>query len=273
MPGVARLSRRNASCGICGRSGESPKKHRRRLRRLISRRAAGPASDPHVVGHVYGGGAIRHFLRLVLDAACSFRGASAVMGLLSDFGPQFVRRPAANTGQMWLLQVGLYELQRPKEAADDWVWILDHTVQLGTVKCLLIVGCRLSAWHAAGRPLEHGDLSVMALEPVEKSNGGRRRTAVGTPRLPQTGIVPRAILSDQGSDLKIGVFRLSPGASRDGRHARHCPSNRQPTQTRTQRRSSVDEVRHCRGASQATSDIDSRWPPLCRPRCAARRGI
>lgn len=137
------------------------------------------------------------------------------MGLLSDFGPQFVRRPAANTGQMWLLQVGLYELQRPKEAADDWVWILDHTVQLGTVKCLLIVGCRLSAWHAAGRPLEHGDLSVMALEPVEKSNGAVVAQQLDAATA-QTGIVPRAILSDQGSDLKIGVSayrREHPGTA------------------------------------------------------------
>ena len=161
-------------------------------------------SDPHVFGHAYGGGAVRHFLRLVLEAACSFRGASAVMGLSSDFGPQFARRPAANTGQMWLLQVGLYELQRSKEQADDWVWILDHTVQLGTVKCLLIVGCRLSAWHAAGRPLQHRDLSVMALEPVQKSDGTvvARQLEAATV---QTGIVPRAILSDQGSDLKTGI--------------------------------------------------------------------
>jgi hypothetical protein len=161
-------------------------------------------SDPHIFGHTYGGGAVRHFLRLVLEAACSFRGASAVMGLSSDFGPQFARRPAANTGQMWLLQVGLYELQRPKEAADDWVWILDHTVQLGTVKCLLIVGCRLSVWRAAGRPLQHRELSVMALEPVQKSDGAvvARQLEAATAK---TGIVPRAILSDQGSDLKTGI--------------------------------------------------------------------
>ena len=88
-------------------------------------------SDPHVFGHAYGGEAIRHFLRLVLEAACSFRGASAVMGLSRDFGPQHSRRPAANTGQMWLLQMGLYELQRPKESADDWVYESGRVGRLG----------------------------------------------------------------------------------------------------------------------------------------------
>jgi hypothetical protein len=111
---------------------------------------------------------------------------------------------------MWLLQVGLYELKRPKEAADDWVWIVDHTIQLGTVKCLVIVGCRLSAWQVADRPLEHQDLSVFSLEPVEKSDGATvaRQLEAASVR---TGIVPRAIVSDQGSDLKngISVYRRS----------------------------------------------------------------
>jgi hypothetical protein len=157
-----------------------------------------------VFGHTYGVAAIRLFLQLVLDAACSLRGASAVLGLLQDLIPEFTRRPAANTGQMWLLQVGLYELERPKEAADDWVWIVDHTVQLGTLKCLVIVGCRLSVWRAAERPLEHQDLSVLALEPVEKSDGA---TVAGqlAATTAKTGIVPRSIVSDQGSDLKNGI--------------------------------------------------------------------
>ena len=53
-------------------------------------------------------------------------------------------RPAANTGQNWILRIGLYELNRPKEMADDWVLILDHTIQIGKVKCLIVVGFRLS---------------------------------------------------------------------------------------------------------------------------------
>jgi hypothetical protein len=56
--------------------------------------------------------------------------------------------PSANGGQFWLLRLGLYELQRPKEPADDWVWIIDHTVQTGHGKCFLVVGVRLSVWNA-----------------------------------------------------------------------------------------------------------------------------
>ena len=53
---------------------------------------------------------------------------------------------------MWLLRLGLYELTRPKPKADDWVLIFDHTVQLGGMKALIIVGIRLSQWERATRP-------------------------------------------------------------------------------------------------------------------------
>jgi len=155
-------------------------------------------------GRRYGLTTIGRFCQFVLDAACSLRSSSAVLNLLGGSQRQPARGPAANTGQMWLLQLGLYELQRPKEQADDWVWVIDHAVQSGTLRCLVIVGCRLSAWQASRRPLEHHDLSVFALDPVEKSDGATvaRQLAATTAA---TGIVPRAILCDQGADLKKGV--------------------------------------------------------------------
>jgi hypothetical protein len=126
------------------------------------------------------------------------------MGLLCGVLPDLLRAPVANTGQMWLLRVGLFELRRPKEVADDWVWIMDHTVQIGTTKCLLIVGCRLSWWQAQDRPLEHQDLQVLTLEPVEKSDGATVYRQLEETRQ-RTGIVPREILSDEGTDLKGGI--------------------------------------------------------------------
>ena len=158
--------------------------------------------------HTYAAQAIRLFFRLVMDAACSLRSASAVMQLLQCLWPALSRRPAANTGQLWLLRVGLFELTRPKEVADDWVWIVDHTVQIGTVKCLVIVGCRLSEWQSQKRPLEHRDLQLLALEPVEKSDGVTVcRQLQDTCR--KMGCVPRALLSDEGTDLLSGYREFS----------------------------------------------------------------
>jgi hypothetical protein len=103
-----------------------------------------------------------------------------------------------------LLRIGLFELRRPKEQADDWVWIVDHTVQLGTVKVLLIVGLRLSQWERQERgPLGHHDLQFVLMEPTEKSDGDLvqaqlERAAVATG-------VPRAILSDGCRELNKGI--------------------------------------------------------------------
>lgn len=144
------------------------------------------------------------FVDLVLDAACSLRAASAAMKLLRRFLPALERTPTYNAGQMWLLRLGLFELLRPKEAADDWVWITDHTIQVGVQKCLLVVAVRLSRWEAERRPLELHDLRFIALEPVEKSDGAVVHQQLKE-MMKTTGIVPRSIVSDEGTDLKGGV--------------------------------------------------------------------
>lgn len=145
-------------------------------------------------------------LRMFLVGAVSFRGCCAVVALLRPFLPQFRAVPAPNTVQSWLLRLGLHELLRPKDKADDWVFIVDHTLQLGTLKCLLIVGIRLSAWERLTRPLAHHDLTMIALEPVEKSDGEKvdQQLEAATE---QVG-VPLAILSDHGSDIVNGAAKF-----------------------------------------------------------------
>ncbi len=139
---------------------------------------------------------------MCLQAATSFRACSGVLGLLKNRLAEFDSRPAANTVQSWLLRIGLYELQRPRQQADDWVLLVDHTVQLGTAKCLLIVGIRQSQWEQLDRPLVLSDLSPIALDLVETSNfkivDRQLREAAE-----KVG-VPRAILSDQGTDIVKG---------------------------------------------------------------------
>jgi len=138
--------------------------------------------------------------------AVSFRAASATLQSLQWLLPPELRDacPAANTGQNWILRIGLDELNRPKEAATDWALIMDHTIQLGKIKCLVIVGCRLSHWRKLGRPLQLQDLAVFAIEPVEQSNGDIVQAQLEEV-CQRFGIVPRNIVSDHGSDLKRGI--------------------------------------------------------------------
>ena len=54
------------------------------------------------------------------------------------------------------------------------------------------------------RPIQHQDLQVFALEPVENSNGDIVEAQLEQ-ICQETGIVPDQIVSDHGSDLKRGI--------------------------------------------------------------------
>jgi hypothetical protein len=143
------------------------------------------------------------FIALVLSAAVSLRGASRVLELWSTVFVLPEAAPAWYTGRLWLLRVGYYKLTRPKEQATDWVWIIDHTIQLGEQKCLVILGVRLSALPVPGMCLRHEDVEPIALYPVQTSNGEVVYQQL-TAAIVHTG-VPREILSDGGSDLQAGI--------------------------------------------------------------------
>ena len=105
--------------------------------------------------HTYSVSAIELTLKMILDSAVGFRACSAVLDVVHELFPQLPAAPAPNTVQSWLLRVGLHELQRPKEKAADWVVYIDHTLQLGAWKCLVMVGIRQSLWEQLDRFVKH----------------------------------------------------------------------------------------------------------------------
>jgi hypothetical protein len=153
--------------------------------------------------HQYSVGCLSLFLTLVLSVATSLRCASRVLELLWAVWEQPGAVPRWETGRWWVLRVGYYKLTRPKAQAEDWVWIVDHTYQLGTHKCLVILGLRLSALPPRGRCLRHDDVEPLVLEPVVKSTGDIVYQQLQA-TIKKTG-VPREIISDRGGDVEAGV--------------------------------------------------------------------
>ena len=80
--------------------------------------------------------------------------------------------PHYTTVRFWLLRVGLHKLNRPKEQASDWVWIIDHSNQIGKEKCLVILGVRVSQLPQPGKdyPLRLEQMEPIELEPVTISD-------------------------------------------------------------------------------------------------------
>jgi hypothetical protein len=145
----------------------------------------------------------------VLQATVSFRACKKIVCILNLTYPldsESLAAPAPNTVQNWVLRLGLHELTRTKEQADDWVFFIDHTIQLGNEKCLIIVGIRLAVWQTLDRPLQLSDLSMILMEVVNTSNG----EVVAEQIEKAADLVGKVagVISDQGSDLTNGIARF-----------------------------------------------------------------
>jgi hypothetical protein len=138
-----------------------------------------------------------------LRGTCRMLGEGGVMG-------EGGRSPAVSSVRSWLFRIGLYVFQQPVQRRDDWIVILDLTVELGTAKVLAIVGLPQSRLQAlSGREqgccLSHRDVECLALEVLEHSNG--EAIAECLERLERRIGRIRQIVADHGSDVKSGIGR------------------------------------------------------------------
>lgn len=133
-----------------------------------------------------------------------FRSISAAMEILVD-EQKVDRAPAHETCIQWDLKIGLYKLNRAKELAPDWCWIIDHVIAQGSIKCLAVMGVRCDVLKQRSNwTLSLEDLEPFGLIPMARSTGDEVAKALYSIS-EKTGIKPRSILSDRGSDLWLGI--------------------------------------------------------------------
>ena len=138
-----------------------------------------------------------------MNAALAIRGTASALAVFVAAGWAACDMPGHTTIRSWILRLGLYALTRPLDRSQPWVWLVDHSIQIGSTKLLVILGCPVSQLPFGERALQMSDLSLVALVPMEKSNGDlvERELEVAAQR---TGR-PAQIASDQGSDLLKGI--------------------------------------------------------------------
>lgn len=156
--------------------------------------------------HQYSVSTIHAWILLVTSASASLRSASRIMDVLQNyFNLPMLNTPSWHTGRLWLMRLGHYKLTSEKERADDWIWIVDHSIQLGDDKCLVILGIRICDLPEE-RALNYEDVEAIDLVPVKKSNGEIVYQQLEE-TTSKTGI-PRAIVGDYGSDIKSGIEKF-----------------------------------------------------------------
>lgn len=148
-------------------------------------------------------------LSCILTGKAPLQAVPRLLGVFDDFIRSDLVGPIPDwtTSRTWLMRLGLGQLRQPVVKAADWVWLLDHSVQLGRERCLVVLGGRLS--EMPGGPLQREDLRLLHLKVMRDPDMvSNHRELLEVLRL--TG-PPRAILSDHGADLRGGLRLLREG--------------------------------------------------------------
>jgi hypothetical protein len=152
-------------------------------------------------GHVYPLLLVRLALTWACEAHTSYRGIALIFASLR--GVVAAIGPCAETIRLWLLRVGLFLLRRPLPRCSDWVFLVDLTIQLGTHKCLVILGVPLSQLRLKGYSPDHQDVQVLSLQVLTHCSGKIVSGHLGTAS--KRAGVPVQIVSDHGSDVLAGI--------------------------------------------------------------------
>lgn len=153
---------------------------------------------------------IHHSLQLVLSAGCSLRGVEKVLLITFSNLELDWYVPDWTTVRSWLLRFGLAQLRLPVEQADDWIWMVDCSVQIGVQKVLVIVGVRanLVQWN---RSLRYEDLTLISMQVLNQAK--KEDILQCLKRACSDRPMPTAILSDHGADILAGVRLLQESHS------------------------------------------------------------
>lgn len=170
-----------------------------RLKRENQQLCCLPA-DPVVANHNFGPKMIS--LCLELAKQIGFRPVGSVLQIIQRWlGIEF-KTPQWTTVRTWLCRCGVGLLEEQAVTADDWIWMVDHSVQLAKQNVLLILGIRQSDL-PAGRPLARNDMSVLGIVPGDTRD--KESVALALNELTSKIGVPISIVADGASELHQGI--------------------------------------------------------------------
>jgi hypothetical protein len=160
--------------------------------------------DPPLKGHQFGLRMIR--LAVNLARAVGLRPTERVLKIVWEWLDMKQALPAWTTIRMWLLRVGVAALGEPLESADDWVWMADHSNQIGPEKALVMLGVRASQMPPPGETLRHEDVHLLTVRPG--TTWKREDMALVYRELAGQYGNPRALLCDGAVELREGAAGL-----------------------------------------------------------------
>jgi hypothetical protein len=123
--------------------------------------------------------------------------------------------PHWTTTRMWLMRLGLAQLGQEVVKAPDWVWFIDHSMQLGRERLLAVLGVRLSELPRETMRLRRRDMRLLHLAVMRDPNKETNHQEL-LKVMARTG-PPRLLLNDHGADLQAGIRLFREGLDRPQR--------------------------------------------------------
>lgn len=134
-------------------------------------------------------------------------GIRAVPKVIELFATTFdlpLKIPSRDVVRNWNCRNGVAILEEATRQ-DDWIWMVDHSVQLGKMFVLVVLGIRQSEL-PQGRPLRREDMSVLAVLPT--STRDKQEVSEQLSAVAESFGMPIAVLSDGAAELHHGVASL-----------------------------------------------------------------
>jgi hypothetical protein len=116
-------------------------------------------SDLPLPHHTYGPKMIGLCLNLCQEVG--FRPAQKALSIIFDWLGIEANIPSFDALRVWACRAGVAQLQLPLEG-EDWLWLADHSNQIGQEKVLQIIGIRVRDLPPLGETLPLGKMQVLA---------------------------------------------------------------------------------------------------------------
>ena len=104
------------------------------------------------------------------------------------------------------MRYGLYQLKKLPEKRDDWIFILDHSIEFGKKQCLLILGVSKEKFIKNNYRLQHKDMTVLATDIIESATG--QSVTDSLVKVTEKTGYPAQIVSDGGSNILNGCHNF-----------------------------------------------------------------
>jgi len=157
--------------------------------------------DPPLPGHQFGPKLISVCVNLARTVG--LRTAIRCLRIVFDWLGVTERIPEWTTVRTWLMRVGVAAIEEPIERADDWVWMGDHSNQIGAEKTLVIMGLRASQMPPPGVAITHQDVRMLTVQPGVSWK--REDMARAYAELADRIGAPLAVVTDGAVELREGA--------------------------------------------------------------------